>query len=100
MTTTCDPADGGGGGATVDAANDVAAPALRVAGLTKRYDRKAVLDRVSLTVPTGSVLGLLGKNGAGKTTLIKCALGLVRPDAGEVTLLGESARSLGPAAKA
>jgi ABC-2 type transport system ATP-binding protein len=43
---------------------------------------------VSFTVDRGEVLGLLGPNGAGKTTVIKMLLGLVRPDAGEVLLLG------------
>lgn len=75
-------------------------PALRIEGVTKRYDDKPVLDGVSLSVPRGSVLGLLGKNGAGKTTLIKCALGLARPTAGAITVLGEPAHDLGAAAKA
>jgi ABC-2 type transport system ATP-binding protein len=73
---------------------------LSIRGLTKRYDGRAVLDGVDIAVPTGSVLGLLGKNGAGKTTLIKCALGLVRPDRGTVNVLGEPATNLSAAAKA
>jgi ABC-2 type transport system ATP-binding protein len=75
-------------------------PALKLEAVTKRYERKAVLDALSLSVPAGSVLGLLGKNGAGKTTLIKCALGLIRPNSGTVTLLGEPAHDLSAAAKA
>jgi len=74
-------------------------PALRLAGVTKNYGTKAVLTGVGLSVPRGSVVGLLGKNGAGKTTLLKCALGLVRPDAGTVLLLGEPAASLSADAK-
>jgi ABC-2 type transport system ATP-binding protein len=46
------------------------------------------VDGVSLHVDRGEVMGLLGPNGAGKTTVIKMLLGLVRPDAGEVLLLG------------
>ncbi len=75
-------------------------PALRMEGVTKRYDHKAVLDDVFLSVPAGSVMGLLGKNGAGKTTLIKCALGLIRPNSGVVALLGEPALDLSATAKA
>jgi ABC-2 type transport system ATP-binding protein len=47
---------------------------------------------VSFTVGRGEVVGLLGPNGAGKTTIIKMMLGLIRPDAGEVLLLGRPAR--------
>jgi len=50
------------------------------------------VDGVSFTVERGEVLGLLGPNGAGKTTVIKMLLGLVRPDAGEVLLLGRPGR--------
>jgi ABC-2 type transport system ATP-binding protein len=53
---------------------------------------------VSLTVRRGEVVGLLGPNGAGKTTVIKMLLGLVRPDAGEILLLGRPAAD--PAARA
>jgi ABC-2 type transport system ATP-binding protein len=49
------------------------------------------VDGVSLTVGRGEVVGLLGPNGAGKTTVIKMLLGLVRPDAGEVLVLGRPA---------
>jgi ABC-2 type transport system ATP-binding protein len=73
---------------------------LRVTGLIKQFRQKVVLCGVDLEVPRGSVLGLLGKNGAGKTTLIECALGLLRPDAGETSLLGEPAWTLSAAAKA
>ena len=75
-------------------------PALSLDAVTKRYDDRPVLDSLFLSVPAGSVLGLLGKNGAGKTTLIKCALGLVRPNSGTVTLLGEPAHELSASAKA
>ncbi|MEV4898708.1 ABC transporter ATP-binding protein [Nonomuraea sp. NPDC055795] len=60
-------------------------------GLRKRYRRRTAVDGVSLSVGRGEVVGLLGPNGAGKTTVIKMLLGLVRPDAGEVLLLGRPA---------
>ena len=63
-------------------------PALWSTGLRKRYGRRLAVDGVALTVQRGEVVGLLGPNGAGKTTVIKMLLGLVRPDAGEVMLLG------------
>jgi len=64
------------------------APAVWCSGLRKRYRRQTAVDDVSFTVGRGEVLGLLGPNGAGKTSVIKILLGLVRPDAGEVLLLG------------
>jgi len=75
-------------------------PVLKLDGVVKRYRDKTVLDGATLDVPAGSVLGLLGKNGAGKTTLLKAALGLIKPDAGTATLLGEPAWSLSADAKA
>jgi len=67
------------------------APAVWASGLRKRYGRRPAVDGVSLHVDRGEVMGLLGPNGAGKTTVIKMLLGLVRPDAGEVMLLGRTA---------
>src|SRR4051794_25915497 len=63
-------------------------PAVWCSGLRKRYRRRTAVDDVSFTVARGEVLGLLGPNGAGKTSVIKMLPGLVRPDAGEVLLLG------------
>ncbi|MFI0370784.1 ABC transporter ATP-binding protein [Actinomadura sp. 1N219] len=68
------------------------APAAWCSGLRKRYRRQTAVDDVSFAVARGEVVGLLGPNGAGKTTVIKILLGLVRPDAGEVLLLGRPAR--------
>jgi len=74
-----------------DSATD-ATPALAVESLTKEFgggdDSVVAVDDVSLRVEQGSVVGLLGPNGAGKTTLIKCALGIVVPDAGTVRVFG------------
>jgi ABC-2 type transport system ATP-binding protein len=69
----------------------VPSPAVWCSGLRKRYGRRTAVDDVSFTVRRGEVLGLLGPNGAGKTSVIKMLLGLVRPDAGEVLLLGRRA---------
>jgi ABC-2 type transport system ATP-binding protein len=74
------------------------AAAVWCSGLRKRYRRQVAVDGVSFTVDRGEVVGLLGPNGAGKTSVIKILLGLVRPDAGEVLLLGR--RSTEPQARA
>ena len=54
--------------------------------VTKRFSQKCVLDSTSLRLAAGSTLGLIGSNGCGKTTLVRTVLGLIRPDAGAVTL--------------
>jgi len=61
---------------------------LQVRGVSKRYDGIDALTDVDLAARPGDVHGLLGPNGAGKTTLLRVVLGLVRPDAGTVRLLG------------
>jgi ABC-2 type transport system ATP-binding protein len=63
--------------------------AIRTHGLTKRFGGVAVVDEVDLEVPRGSVFGFLGPNGSGKTTTIRMLLGLIRPSAGTVEVLGE-----------
>lgn len=61
---------------------------IRIGGVTRRYGSKLALDNVSLTIPKGIVLGLVGANGAGKTTLIKHILGLLRAQTGSVRVMG------------
>jgi len=73
--------------------------AIELCGLAKSYGKKTVLAGLDLNVPKGSVMGLLGTNGAGKSTLMKCALGLIRPQAGYARLLGEDAWTLSADAK-
>lgn len=69
--------------------------AVEVDGVVKSFGRLRALDGVQLRVRRGEVFGLLGPNGSGKTTLIRCLLGLVRPDAGTVTVLGRRMPNLG-----
>ncbi len=64
--------------------------AVFVEGLTKTYDGKKVVDRLNLSVPSGTVFGLLGANGAGKSTTIECILGTKQADEGNVRLLGQN----------
>lgn len=63
---------------------------LTADGLVKYFERYCAVDHVSLAVPRGSVYGVLGPNGAGKTTTIRMLLGIIDPDGGSRTLLGES----------
>lgn len=56
--------------------------------LTKKYDNKSALDKINLSIPKGSIVGLLGPNGSGKTTLLKLAAGLLTPTFGEITVCG------------
>src|SRR4030088_1566356 len=72
--------------------------ALHVRGLTKRFDRLAG-DALDLTVRTGEFYALLGPNGAGKTTTLRMVAGLLRPDAGTVSVLGIDALTDPVAAK-
>ena len=60
---------------------------IELKGLVKKY-KTFTLGPIDLTVPGGSILGLIGENGAGKTTLIKSMLGVVKPGGGEAVLLG------------
>ena len=62
---------------------------IEVRGLTKNFGRLRVLDALDLQIRRGEVTAVLGPNGAGKTTLIKSILGLVRPDAGTISVWGE-----------
>ena len=61
--------------------------ALEISHLTKDYGAFK-LDDVSLTVPGGTIMGLIGENGAGKSTTIKCILNLIRRDEGTITVFG------------
>ena len=63
---------------------------LCIHGLHKRFGDKAVLCGLELQVPTNSVFGFVGKNGAGKTTTMKTILGLLKADAGQILVNGES----------
>ena len=64
--------------------------ALSLAGVSIRFGGVQALDGVSLHVPRGSITGLIGRNGAGKSTSIRLLAGLLRPDAGEVRVLGRA----------
>jgi len=62
--------------------------ALSVKDLTKSYDDKPVLQKLSLDVPAGSIFGLIGPNGAGKSTFIGCLTGLLEKESGQIVING------------
>ena len=74
--------------------------ALRCRGLVKRYGPVLAVDGLDLEVRAGECFGLLGPNGAGKTTTVEICEGLLEPDAGEVSVLGERWRGDGLALRA
>lgn len=74
---------------------DPTGAAIRVAGLVKSFGPgRRIADGLDLTVAQGEAVSIIGANGAGKSTLLRMLVGLVPPDEGEVTLLGEPVGSL------
>ncbi len=63
---------------------------LQITGLHKHFGSKEVLKGLTLSVPEHSIFGFIGKNGAGKTTTMKMILGLLKADAGTITVAGEN----------
>jgi heme exporter protein A len=70
----------------------LAAPAVRASRLARRYGRRWALVDVSFEVPAGLLVMLTGANGSGKSTLLRVLATSLRPDAGEVTVLGHDVR--------
>jgi ABC-2 type transport system ATP-binding protein len=81
-----------------DAVPELAGVPLEITGLTKRFrDGQLAVDDLSLRVERGQILGLLGPNGAGKTTTLRALMGLVRPQAGTITIFGRRVHPGSPA---
>lgn len=72
--------------------------AIELRGLTKTY-KTFQLGPIDLTLPMGTIMGLVGENGAGKSTTLKAILDLIKPSAGEITLLGQPVPDAYPALK-
>ena len=62
---------------------------IEIKNLVKKYDN-FTLGELSLDIPSGCIIGLIGENGAGKTTLIKCLLNIIKKDQGEIKIFGKS----------
>jgi len=73
--------------------------AIELVHVEKSFGPKTVLRGIDLSVPAGTIMGLIGKNGAGKSTMIKCLLGLLKTDSGTATVLGNPSRSLSAATR-
>ncbi len=74
-----------------DSDDETAVPALALRHVTKNFGELRAVDAIDLTVPAGSFYGLVGPNGAGKTTTLSIIAGLLRADAGTVTINGVDA---------
>ena len=72
-----------------------AGPAIYARGIAKSFGRQRVLDGLSVQIPSGITYCLLGANGSGKTTFIRAAVGLLRLDAGDLSVLGRPVREVG-----
>lgn len=94
MTTHASPPDDGKQRQAGALAGDDDAPAVELVNVTKRFGERVVLDDVSLTIPRAETTVLLGPSGTGKSTLLRLAVGLTRPDAGEVRALGQNIGTL------
>jgi len=72
-----------------------AGPAIYARGISKSFGRQRVLDGLSVQIPSGITYCLLGANGSGKTTFIRAAVGLLRLDGGELSVLGRPVGEVG-----
>ncbi len=75
---------------TTDSAEAPGSALLATHDLVKQYKDRRVVNRVSINVAAGEIVGLLGPNGAGKTTSFNIVVGLIRPDSGDVTFLEQT----------
>jgi phospholipid/cholesterol/gamma-HCH transport system ATP-binding protein len=76
-----------------------APPKIALRDVHKRFGPKVVLDGVTLNVPTGTSLVIIGGSGTGKSVMIKCILGLLKPDSGTIDVDGQSVIGLGGRAR-
>jgi ABC-type branched-subunit amino acid transport system ATPase component/MFS family permease len=83
-------------GAVVPRANGSGVPALEIEGLSVRFGGIRAVDRVSLSVAPGEIVGIIGPNGAGKTTLFDLVSGFTRADSGRIRLAGKDLIGRGP----
>lgn len=66
---------------------------LKITNVSKKYDKKLVLDKVNMSINRGDIYGFVGENGSGKTTIIRLITGLIFPNEGEIELFGVNSKS-------
>src|SRR4029077_15368998 len=69
-------------------------PKVELKGVKKRFGSKVVLDGIDLTIEKGQSLVVIGGSGTGKSVMIKCVLGILRPDAGQIFVDGQEVTKL------
>lgn len=82
-----------------DADANVSAMAVTSSRLTLERESKTILQDINLAIPSGAVVGLVGRNGAGKTSLLRCLTGLMEPTSGTSSLLGCPSKRLSDAVR-
>jgi phospholipid/cholesterol/gamma-HCH transport system ATP-binding protein len=70
------------------------APAVTFEHVSKSFGKQCVLDDVSLVIPKGAIMVMLGPSGTGKSVLLRCLVGLIKPDAGRIFVFGEELTAL------
>jgi len=70
--------------------HSVTEAAIEMRGITKTFGPFTAVDKLDLTIPTGSLCGFIGPNGAGKTTTIRMIMSIIFPDSGDISVLGKS----------
>lgn len=73
---------------------------IEIKELTKKFGKLTAINELTLNIPAGQIVGFLGLNGAGKSTTIKCCLGLLKPDSGQIRVLGKDPQEEPEAVKA
>jgi len=73
---------------------DTEPPAIELRGLARYFGERVALRDVTVRVPAGATLAVLGRNGAGKSTLLRILASLLRPHAGDVLVFGEPLRAV------
>ena len=66
---------------------------LKITNVSKKYEKKLVLDKVNMTINRGDIYGFVGENGSGKTTIIRLITGLIFPLEGDIEIFGSNSKT-------